>query len=73
MGLRGQSTHPKMRTVIRDATRRIRAAGKAPGILLGDAAHVAEACEDGALIIAVGSDIGLFMKAAKQLADSYRL
>lgn len=73
MGLRGQPTHPKARAVVRDATRRIRAAGKAPGVLLGDAAHVAEAREDGALFIAVGSDVGLFIKAAKQLADSYRL
>lgn len=72
LGYRGQSTHPEMRRLIRDMTRRIRAAGKAPGILLGDPQHVAEAREDGAQFIAVGTDVGLFMRAATELAAQYR-
>lgn len=73
MGYRGQPTHPEMRKLIRETTRRIRAAGRAPGILLGDATHVAEAREDGAQFIAVGSDVGLFRMAATALAASYKL
>lgn len=72
MGYRGQPTHPAMRKIIRDATRRIHAAGKAPGILLGDPLHVTEAREDGAQFIAVGSDVGLFLRAANALAQQYR-
>ena len=72
MGYRGQPTHPKVRKVIRETTRKIRAAGKAPGILLGTPEHVAEAREDGAQFIAVGSDVGVFMRAVTQLAEQYR-
>lgn len=72
MGYRGQPAHPQMRATIRDATHRIRAAGRAPGILLSDPQHVAEAREDGALFIAVGSDVGVFMRAATQLAQAYK-
>jgi len=72
MGYRGQPAHPQMRAVIREITRRIRAAGRAPGILLGDAAHVAEAREDGAQFIAVGSDVGTFRMATTALAAQYR-
>jgi 4-hydroxy-2-oxoheptanedioate aldolase len=72
MGFRGQPTHPEMRSIIRDATRRIKAAGKAPGILLNAPEHVDEAREDGAQFIAVGSDVGLFMRATTQLAQQYK-
>jgi len=72
MGYRGQPTHPEVRGIIRETTRKIRAAGKAPGILLGTPEHVAEAREDGAQFIAVGSDVGVFMRAVTQLAQQYR-
>lgn len=72
MGYRGQSAHPEMRRVIRETTRRIRAAGKAPGILLTDPQHVAEAREDGAQFIAVGSDVGLFLRASTALAAQFK-
>lgn len=71
MGYRGQPTHPEMRKILRETTRKIRQAGKAPGILLGAPDHVAEAREDGAQFIAVGSDVGLFMRATTQLAEQY--
>lgn len=71
MGYRGQPTHPVMRKILRETTRRIKAEGKAPGILLGTEEHVAEAREDGAQFIAVGSDVGLFMRATTQLAIQY--
>ena len=73
MGYRGQPAHPEVRKVIRETTRKIRAAGKAPGILLGTQEHVAEAREDGAQFIAVGSDVGVFRQAVTQLAQSYRI
>jgi len=73
MGYRGQATHPEMRRILRETTRRIRAAGIAPGILLGAPQHVAEAREDGAQFIAIGSDVGLFMRAAGELAAQYRV
>lgn len=72
LGYRGQPAHPEMRAIIRETTRRIRAAGRAPGILLGEAEHVAQAREDGAQFIAVGSDVGTFRMAATALAAKYR-
>lgn len=73
LGFRGQPTHPEVRAIIRETTRKIRAAGKAPGLLLGTPEHVAEARADGAQFIAVGSDVGTFMRAATQLAQTYRV
>jgi 4-hydroxy-2-oxoheptanedioate aldolase len=72
LGYRGQPTHPEVRAIIRETTRKIRAAGKAPGILLGTPEHVTEARDDGAQFIAVGSDVGVFMRAVTQLAQTYR-
>lgn len=72
MGYRGQPAHPEMQALLWDLVRRIRAAGRAPGILLGDAALVEKARDAGAQFIAVGSDVGVFNRGAQALAAQYR-
>lgn len=65
MGYPGQSGHPEVRAAILDATRRIRAAGVAPGILSMDRAFLAEVEDAGALFIAVDVDAGLLRQAVR--------
>lgn len=72
MGFPGRPTAPEVRAVIRETTRRIAAAGRAPGILLAEQSHVDEAREDGALFIAVGSDVGVFRMGALALAKKFK-
>ena len=72
MGFPGRPTTPEVRNVVRETTRRIVAAGRAAGLLLGDATHVAEAREDGATFIAVGHDVGVFRTGATALAKAYK-
>lgn len=71
MGYRGQPSHPDMRALLWSLLRRIRDAGKAPGILLSDVQMVENARAAGAQFIAVGSDVGVFRGAAEALAQKY--
>lgn len=66
-GLLGQPTHPDIVAAIRDGTARARGKGKAVGILIGEGDCDAY-LEMGARMIAVGSDVGLFVAAADGLA-----
>ncbi len=63
LGYAGDASHPEVQKVILDTIRRIRAAGRAPGILGQDDAFLARAEEAGALFIAVGVD-GLLLRRA---------
>ncbi|MBY6155390.1 HpcH/HpaI aldolase/citrate lyase family protein [Vannielia litorea] len=56
MGYAGQPTHPEVKTAILDGIRRIKAAGKAPGILTLDPTFQDEAREAGAVFVAVTLD-----------------
>jgi 2-keto-3-deoxy-L-rhamnonate aldolase RhmA len=70
MGYLGQLGHPEVWKVIENAATRIRKAGKAPGILVGEAD--AKRCLDmGFLFVAVGSDIGL-LRAGDALAAKFK-
>lgn len=72
MGYKGDSTVPEVRTAIADALKRIRAAGKAPGIL-GTNDEAVQAYRDmGAQFLAVGIDVMLLAQAARGLAAKWR-
>lgn len=70
MGYLGNWQHPEVWKVMEDAAKRIRKAGKAPGILVGEADG--QRCIDmGYLFVAVGSDIGL-LRAGDALAAKFK-
>ena len=70
MGYLGNWQHPEVWKVMEDAAKRIRKAGKAPGILVGEADG--QRCVDmGYLFVAVGSDIGL-LRTGDALAAKFK-
>ena len=70
MGYLGNWQHPEVWKVMEDAAKRIRKAGKAPGILVGEADG--QRCLDmGYLFVAVGSDNGL-LRAGDALAAKFK-
>lgn len=71
MGHIGNPMHPDVQKVIEDSIVRIRAAGKAPGILMANEERVRRYIELGALFVAVGSDIAVLGNGAKALAAKY--
>lgn len=70
LGHYANTGHPEVKAVVLDAVRRIRAAGKAPGFLVGDHSYVREVAEAGALF--VSSDIDLLMLRQAALAARAR-
>jgi 4-hydroxy-2-oxoheptanedioate aldolase len=71
-GLLGQSTHPTVHQAIGEAVSRIRATGKAAGILGTDEKTTREYIEFGCTFVAVGADTMLLATAARELAKKYR-
>ncbi|MFN0159993.1 MAG: HpcH/HpaI aldolase family protein [Burkholderiales bacterium] len=71
MGHRGNIPHPEVQSTIIDAIKRIRAHGKAPGILVGEA-DGQRMLDAGALFVAVGSDLGLLRAGAGALSAKFR-
>ena len=57
---------------IEDAIGRIRACGKAPGILTGDEALARRFIERGCLFTAVGSDVGILARESERLAARFK-
>jgi len=72
MGFAGNPQHPEVQRTIDDAIARIRAAGKAPGILMANKALAQRYLEAGALFVAVGVDTTLLARAAEALADEFK-
>ena len=72
MGHGGNPQHPEVQRTIDDAIARIRAAGKAPGILMANKALAQRYLEAGALFVAVGVDTTLLARAAEALADEFK-
>ena len=72
MGLLGQPGHPDVVAAICDGIRRVRAAGKAPGVLAVDPVLANTYLEHGALFVAIGVDTSLLVRAASDLARRYR-
>ncbi len=72
LGYLGQPGHPEMVKIIDDAIKRIKACGKAPGILTGTPDLARHYIEQGCLFIAVGSDVGLLVSGSEQLVARFR-
>ena len=72
IGYLGRQGDPHVQTVIIDAIRRIRAHGKAPGILTPDEALARRYIEAGSLFTAVGSDSGLLARQSEALAKRFK-
>lgn len=71
MGYLGNWQHSEVWKAMEDAVKRIRAAGKAPGILVGEADG--RRCLDlGYLFVAVGSDLVMLARGAEALAAKFR-
>lgn len=72
MGYLGQATHPDVVAALTQGINTVRAAGKAPGILMTDDKASRFYLDQGALFVAVGVDVMLLMKAARTLASAFR-
>ncbi|MBO9445983.1 HpcH/HpaI aldolase/citrate lyase family protein [Ruegeria sp. R14_0] len=72
MGLQGNSADPEVRAVIADAMTRIKAAGKAPGILGTNDEATQAYLEMGAQFLAVGIDVMLLAQTSRALAAKWK-
>lgn len=71
MGHLGNWQHPEVWKVMEEAAKRIRKAGKAPGILVGEADG--KRCLDmGYLFVAVGADVGMLARGSEALAAKFK-
>ena len=67
LGHLAQPTHPEVVAAALDGIRRVRAAGKAAGILAGEA-QCRQYVDAGASMVCLGSDLGLLVRSADELA-----
>ena len=72
LGYTGEVANPKVKPLIDEAIRRIRKAGKAPGILTPNEADARHWLECGALFVAVGADVGILARGAEALAAKFK-
>lgn len=72
MGHLGSPGHPEVQAAIGDAIKRIKACGKAPGVLTGDEKLARGYVEQGCLFTAVGADIVILARGAEQLAARFK-
>ena len=72
LGHPGEIANPKVKPMIDDAIRRIRKAGKAPGILTPNEADARHWLDCGALFVAVGADVGILARGAEALAAKFK-
>lgn len=72
LGHLGNPKHPEVQSAIEDAIRRIRACGKAPGILTFDEAQARRYIELGCLFTAVGMDLAILARETEKLAARFR-
>jgi 4-hydroxy-2-oxoheptanedioate aldolase len=72
LGHLGNPKHPEVVAAVEDAFRRIRACGKAPGILIGDEALAQHFIDIGGLFVAVGADQNLLRDSATALAARFK-
>ena len=71
MGFSGNPQHPEVQAAIERAIAQIRAAGKAPGILMASEPLAKRYLELGALFVAVGVDTTLLARGAEALAARF--
>ncbi|EIM27531.1 HpcH/HpaI aldolase family protein [Microvirga lotononidis] len=72
LGHIGNPQHPEVQAAIQDAVRRLQAVGKPAGILAPRETDARRYIEWGYGFIAVGSDLGLLVKGADELAQSFK-
>ncbi|HET7364080.1 MAG TPA: HpcH/HpaI aldolase/citrate lyase family protein [Burkholderiales bacterium] len=72
LGHPGDIANPKVKPLIDEAVRRIRKAGKAPGILTPSEDDARHWLECGALFVAVGADVGILARGAEALARKFK-
>jgi 4-hydroxy-2-oxoheptanedioate aldolase len=72
MGFIGQPMHPEVVAAIEAAVVRIRASGRAAGILVGDEKLARHYIDIGFTFVAVGSDIGVLARGAEALAAKFQ-
>ncbi len=72
MGHMGNADHPDVQAAIMGAIARIKAAGKAPGILSTRDAMTNDAIAAGAQFVAVGADVLLLGQAARELSQKWQ-
>ncbi len=72
LGYTGEIANPAVLPLIDDAIRRIRSAGKAPGVLAPAEANARRWLDAGALFVAVGSDVGILARGAEALAMCFK-
>ncbi len=72
MGHPGNPNHPEVRTAIDNAIDRIRACGKAAGILVVDETWARECIDRGALFVAVGVDLLILARGAEAMAARFK-
>ena len=72
LGYLGKPGHPDVNAVIDTTIDRIKACGKAPGILTGDVALARRYIERGCLFTAVGADTGILVRGAGELVKSFK-
>ncbi len=71
LGHLGDPGHPEVQSAIQAAAKRLRALGKAAGILTPSEADARRAIDWGYRFVAVGSDLGLLVKSADGLAKLF--
>lgn len=72
LGHLGNAKHPEVQSAIEDAIRRIRACGKAPGILTFDEVQARRYMDLGSLFTAVGMDLAILARETEKLAARFR-
>ena len=72
LGHTGEIANPEVKPLIDDAIRRIRKAGKAPGILTPSEEDARRWLDCGALFVAVGADVGILARGADALAAKFK-
>ncbi|WP_210497341.1 aldolase/citrate lyase family protein [Microvirga antarctica] len=71
-GLNGEVENPTIVPLIENAMRRIRAFGKAPGIVTANEELARLYIEAGCLFTAVGSDVGLLARGSEKLCSAFK-
>ena len=72
MGHLGNPQHESVQSAVNEARRRIEAAGKASGILIGSEALSRRYIEDGFTFVAIGTDVGTFASGLRALVGRFR-
>ena len=72
LGHLGNPKHPEVLETIDEAIARIRACGKAPGILTGDETLARHYVQQGCLFVAVGADQNILRDSAQALSNRFK-